>query len=127
MLHILLIESNTLLAEVYTKALLHCGFTVAAAAGAQEAINAADEHGPDVIVMELLLPQHNGIEFLHELRSYPEWEKTPVVIQTEIVPARLAYLEPALRNDFGVGAILYKSATSLQDLIRAVREQAASR
>ena len=125
MSHILLIEPNTLLAETYTQALQHAGYTVSHAVGAQAAIDAADKHTPDVVIMELQLPQHSGIEFLHEFRSYAEWMEVPVVVNTTLPPGRMLLAKPTLQRDLGVVGTYYKPRTSLQDIIRLVREHSA--
>lgn len=69
-MHVLLIEPNTLLAATYRQALQHAGHEVRHVTGAQAAVMAADGRTPDVVVLELQLPQHSGLEFLHEFRSY---------------------------------------------------------
>lgn len=126
MSHILLIEPNTLLAKTYTQALSHAGHTVAHVTGAQAAIDAADKKMPDLVIVELQLPQHSGVEFLHEFRSYAEWIHIPVVVNTGLSPARMLLAKEPLRRDLGVKDILYKPRTSLQDLIRLAREHAES-
>lgn len=122
MAYVLLIEPNTLLARMYAGALSHEGHIVLPAADAQSAIHAADMHQPDVVVLELQLPLHNGIEFLHEFRSYPEWQPIPVIVNTMQPPARLQVGEPALRAQLGVRAVLYKPMSTLADICRAVRQ-----
>ena len=123
MSHVLLLEPNTVLAATYQAALEHFGFTVTVASGAQAGIHAADAQQPDVIVLELQLPRHNGIEFLHELRSYPEWQYIPVVVHTSLPPAVTEARSETLRSSLGVEVILYKHATSLADLAAATRAQ----
>jgi DNA-binding response OmpR family regulator len=123
MAHVLLLEPNTLLAAAYTQALQHAGHKVTHRSSGQAAVEAADAASPDIVVLELQLTAHNGIEFLHEFRSYPDWQKVPVVINTLLPPSRIALAEEALRRDLGVGAILYKPRASLQDLLRVIREQ----
>lgn len=123
MSNILLIEPDHALARTYVQALQHAGHQVVHATGAQEAIQAADETGPDVVVLELRLAVHDGIEFLHEFRSYQEWRKIPVVINTYLEPTALEPVMPGLEQDFGVRACLYKPHSSLQQLISAVNEQ----
>lgn len=124
MSHILLIEPNTLLARSYTQALSHAGHTVDHALGAQGAIDAADKRLPDIVILELQLPQHNGIEFLHEFRSYAEWLQVPVVVNTSLPPARAMLAKGPLKRDLGVRDILYKPRTTLQDLVRIARQYA---
>lgn len=126
MSHVLLIEPNTLLAKTYTQALEHAGHTVSHVTGAQAAINAADKKMPDLVIVELQLPQHSGIEFLHEFRSYAEWLHVPVVINTSLSPARMMAAKHALVRDLGVQEVLYKPRATLQDLVRVARDPAAA-
>jgi DNA-binding response OmpR family regulator len=120
-MHILLIEPNTLLAQTYTEALTHIGYTVAHAAAAQSAVLAADAQQPDMVILELQLPAHSGVEFLHEFRSYPEWQHVPVVVHTVLPPQKLHAAAQALSQDLGVSAFLYKPRTTLEQLLHAVR------
>ena len=122
MRNILLIEPNTLLRQTYAQALSTAGYKVQAAPGAQQAIHAADIQTPGVVVLELQLIGHNGIEFLHEFRSYAEWQHIPVIINTSIPAEHLADSLGGLK-ELGVVAVLYKPRTSLQVLLRHVREQ----
>ena len=126
MANVLLIEPNTVLATMYTQALLHAGHSVAHATGAQSAVDAADRQLPDVVILELQLPNHSGIEFLHEFRSYAEWQTVPVIVNTALPPAHMARASEPLRRDLGVLEILYKPRTSLQDILRVAREYAAT-
>jgi DNA-binding response OmpR family regulator len=121
-MHVLIIEPNTLLSEAYKSALQKSGYKTTQAKGAQDAVDAADRERPDVVVMELELPGHNGIEFLHEFRSYAEWRSVPVVINTGIFSSKLAGVSKTLERDLGVSRILYKPRASLADLTRAVGE-----
>ncbi|HSX42518.1 MAG TPA: response regulator [Candidatus Saccharimonadales bacterium] len=120
-MHVLLIEPDKLLAQVYTLALERAGHSVAHARSAQAAVHAADEQLPDVVVLELQLPRHNGIEFLYEFRSYSEWRHIPVLLHTYVRPGELA---PAatLHDQLGVLATLYKPATNLEQLCMAVAQ-----
>jgi CheY-like chemotaxis protein len=125
MAHILLIEPNTILARTYQRALEHAGHQIRHARGAQDAIYEADAQSPDVVVLELQLAAHDGIEFLHEFRSYPEWLHVPVVLHTYVTPAALAPVLMAMQADMGVVAALYKPQTSLAKLLSSVNAQVA--
>lgn len=125
MSHILLLEPNTLLAQTYAQALEHVGHSVTHVTGAQAAVHAADARMPDMVIIELQLPQHSGIEFLHEFRSYGEWQHIPVVINTVLSTPELGQAAEALKRDLGVRAILYKPRATLHDLVRVAREHAS--
>ncbi|HSX34149.1 MAG TPA: response regulator [Candidatus Saccharimonadales bacterium] len=123
-MHVLLLEPNTLLATTYTQALQQDGCSVAHAASAQMAVFAADKQQPDVVVLELQLPSHSGLEFLHEFRSYTEWKDVPVIVHSMLPPTQTLLVEESLRRDLGVRTMLYKPRTTLAQLLRAVRELA---
>lgn len=122
-MHILLIEPDSMQARVYTAALERTGHVVAHAPGAQSAVQVADEHTPEVVVLEMQLPGHNGVEFLYEFRSYPEWLHVPVIIHSFIPPHELSFAA-ALQAELGVRCVLHKPATTLADLCAAVQELA---
>lgn len=113
MKRILLIEPNITLAKVYSQMFTDDGYEVSHASSAQGAIDAADAATPDIVVLELQLSKHSGVEFLHEFRSYPEWNKVPVIINSFVTPNRLVGLGQPLERDLGVSAILYKPKASL--------------
>lgn len=119
-MHILLIEPDALQANVYKIALEKQDHTVAHAATAQSAIQCADERKPDVVVLELQLPSHNGVEFLYEFRSYPEWMRVPVVVHSFVPLYELTHTA-VLQRELGVRKLLYKPATSLVNLCAAVK------
>ena len=110
-MNVLLIEPDHSIALSIAKTLQMLGCKVARAASAQKAILAADVCMPDVVVLELALPLHNGIEFLYEFRSYAEWAHIPVIVFTTN-----NLLEPSLLLKLGVVKCLYKPQTSLQQL-----------
>jgi CheY-like chemotaxis protein len=122
-MHILLIEPDRLEAAILVAALEREGHTVAHAVSAQGAIYAADQKQPDVAVLELQLPRHNGVEFLYEFRSYPEWLGVPIVLHTFVPLRELAQLD-TLRAELGVVRTLYKPATNLSQLCAAVQKLA---
>ncbi len=123
MANVLLIEPDHALARTYVQAMEHAGHQVTHVVAAQDAIHTADESKPDIVVLELRLAVHDGIEFLHEFRSYSEWQQIPVVVNTHLEPSVVAAVREALERDFGVVACLYKPVTSLQQLLSVVKQQ----
>lgn len=118
---ILLIEPDVTLAKVYQTALERAGHSVAHTTQAQTAIQLADEVTPDVVVLELQLAQHNGIEFVYEFRSYTEWQTIPIILLTMVPPHALA-ITPEMLELYHIVRCLYKPATKLNQLIEAIEE-----
>lgn len=118
---VLLIESDRVLARTYAAYLRQNGCEVGLAADAQSAVHALDSFQPELIVLELQLVRHNGIEFLYELRSYADWQEIPVIAHTMLAPGNVNLSADVLAA-LGVVQYLYKPATSLERLGRVVRE-----
>jgi len=122
-MNILLVEPDLFLGKIYKQALENLGNEVAWAKSAQQAVVLADENKPDIVVMEIQMPRHNGIEFLYEFRSYSEWQSIPVVLHT-LASYSTNWIESI--DDLGVLDYLYKPATSLKQLADSVRRVLAS-
>ena len=113
MSRILLLEPDLVLAETCRQALLSVGHQVVCCASAQAGIISADQHRPDLIILELQLIEHSGIEFLYELRSYQDWRSIPVLVHTWVPPAEFNENRQVLGEQLGVRHYLYKPNTSL--------------
>ncbi len=118
-MEILIIEPDHVLSKIYKHALEAEGYKVGIAAGAQGAISYLDNHSIDLIIVELQLVEHNGIEFLYEFRSYSEWQNIPIIVHT-MVPSNVS--ERSKLRGFGVVDYLYKPSCSLKQLVSAVEE-----
>jgi chemosensory pili system protein ChpA (sensor histidine kinase/response regulator) len=119
--HILLIEPDALLARSYTSLLEHDSHTVTHTTSAQRAVQLVDERLPDLVLLELQLSGHNGVEFLYELRSYQEWLSVPIIVLTFVPLGELIQIK-TLSSELGVARILYKPTTSLDKLRQVIRQ-----
>lgn len=123
-MNILLIEPDAKLAAIYLEAFSAAGHAVRSSQLAQQAVHTADDFMPDIVVLELQLVGHNGIEFIYEFRSYAEWKDIPIVLLTMVTPHSLGITKELL-DQFGIVDVLYKPATNLQQLVRATEDAAA--
>lgn len=114
-MNVLIVEPDKQLAQNYQKACQLAGMRARSAHTAQEAVMMVDDDMPDVVVLELLMSGHNGIEFLYELRSYSDWKNLPVVILS-FVPVADFSTDEALLQQLGIVEYLYKPAISLAQL-----------
>jgi CheY-like chemotaxis protein len=58
------------------------GYSIVRARDGQEAIVAALEHCPDLIMMDIQMPRKTGIEAVIELRADPRFAETPILAIT---------------------------------------------
>lgn len=123
MSHILLVDADAPLRKLTKAAFEAAGYTAAAASSAAKAIALCEERQPDIIVLDLQLRGHSGVELLHELRSYQEWQHIPVILYTNIPKNDLAGFEKAFALT-GIRAYCYKPETTFKKLIDTVTDVA---
>jgi DNA-binding response OmpR family regulator len=58
------------------------GFVVATAVDGEEALKKIPEEKPDLILLDIMLPEMNGYQVCRELKSNPETKTIPVVVVT---------------------------------------------
>ncbi len=76
---ILIVEDEKMLADMYKDRFQREGFEVHSAIDAEEAFGMAREVKPDMVILDILLPEENGISFLKNLRNTEEISSTPVI------------------------------------------------
>ncbi len=120
---ILLLEPKRTLSRQYKRTLEDYGHSVLCYTTAQGAIQAADNTRPDLVIMELTLAGHSGVEFLYEFRSYKEWQSVPIIILSRLRQDDAAITDKSLK-DMGVVAYLSKSAAARLALLRRTVDEA---
>ncbi|HNT98206.1 MAG TPA: response regulator [Elusimicrobiales bacterium] len=70
------------------------GHTVTLAGGGREGLSKAVSAGPDIVFLDIMMPDMNGIEVLRELNSDPETSSIPVLVLTG------RYIDPGMSDMF---------------------------
>jgi DNA-binding response OmpR family regulator len=123
-MHILLVDDDYDLTEMYGASLRQNGHQVVEADSAQSALDALESYAVEVIIMEMLLPYHNGISFLHELRSFIDWSDLPVIVASNIPAANMGLTKSHL-NKFGIINYLDKSVLTPAMLLAVIEKSVA--
>jgi len=98
------------------------GFAVAEAGDGRAGLARAAERRPAMVLLDLLMPEMNGFEFLAELQTRPEWRSIPVVVVT----AKDLTAEEHARLSGQVAEVLRKGAYTRERLLSEVRERVAA-
>jgi signal transduction histidine kinase/CheY-like chemotaxis protein len=81
-LNVLVIDDDPKAVEVMAANLPEPDFAVLRAYGGQEGIDAAHRHLPDLIVLDLMMPEVNGFDVVENLKSDPGTRHIPILIVT---------------------------------------------
>jgi len=119
MSRILIIEPDVVLARLYKSALVASRHEVGHSTTAQEALHAVEKFRPDTIILEIDMPNHNGLEFLYEFSSYSDWVGIDIIIHTSLRPSLFQRMKVSWQH-LGVIEYLYKPETTLATLQQTV-------
>jgi DNA-binding response OmpR family regulator len=121
MAEVLFIEPDKLLAQTYAKACENAHIDMHHEPTAQGAVTYIDSNHPSLVVLELQLSNHNGVEFLYELRSHSDWQDIPVMLHT-VVPDSELSLNKEVKVQLGIIGYFYKPQTSLDQLLDEIQK-----
>jgi two-component system KDP operon response regulator KdpE len=101
----------------FLKVSLGAQFTILEAANGEEALAAAAAEHPDLIILDLGLPDMDGVEVTRRLR---EWSQTPIIIvsvreqEKDKIAALDAGADDYLTKPFGVGELMARLRAALR-------------
>jgi CheY-like chemotaxis protein len=79
---ILLVDDSPTSLFVERMVLKDSNYELVTARDGQEAVEQADLHRPDLILMDVIMPRMTGLEACRELRRRPRTERTPIILVT---------------------------------------------
>jgi len=81
---ILVVEDQLELRAIHTLYLQRHGYHVLAAENGAQALSAVEEFSPDLILMDYLLPEVDGLKATAQLKADPKTRDIPVVLLTSL-------------------------------------------
>lgn len=81
---IFIAEDNHHFCELYRMALGAEGYDVHFAYNGKEALEKIPAVGPDLIILDVMMPEMDGYEVCHKLRELPQFALTPVIMLTAL-------------------------------------------
>ena len=121
--HLLLIEDDDDTRAVMRQALVSDGWKVTEAENGRVALDRLGTIVPDAIVLDLVMPELDGFEFLAEFRGHPEWRGIPVLVVTA---ADLSAADRQRLNG-AVERVIQKGGDARDELLREVGKALAAR
>ncbi len=114
--YILIVEDDTSLRELMHRNLDQAGWEVIEALDGRAALDQIAKRRPSLILLDLMLPELNGVQVIDELRTMPEGQSIPIIVLTakDLTPT-----EHQLLNG-SVDQILQKGTYSSEELLRNI-------
>ena len=114
--HLLVIEDDDIARSVVRQAAERGGWKVSEASNGRLALDSLRAVRPNAIVLDLMMPEMDGFEFLAEVREHPEWHDIPVVVVTALDLSE----EEQRRLNGDVERVIHKSGRARDELLREV-------
>src|SRR5258706_10075046 len=126
---VLVVEDDRAIREMIVAALAEAGYAVAAARNGAEGLERCKLFGPDVVVLDLLMPEVDGFEFLK--RRPLEGCEVPVVVMSAAfhrrsLPADVA-IDAFIEKPFAIETFLDTVAAQTEATDGAARRRRMSR
>jgi CheY-like chemotaxis protein len=114
---VLVVDDNHATRELIARTLIGASFQVIQAEDGAQALSILEQQTPMLILLDLILPNMNGFDFIARLRQHHHWQRLPVVVMTAMDLSRSdrADLEGKVLG------IVQKGVHLRQDLLEHVR------
>lgn len=115
---ILIVEDEKILGEMYRDKFIQAGLDVVWTGSAEEGLEYLSKDKPDLILLDILLPRDNGINFLNKLRKEKKFDHIPIIAFSN-------YDDPATKKEallLGVKEYLIKTDYTPQGIIEKVKK-----
>lgn len=116
---VLVVEDDALIREQVRGVLAAQGCAVVEAANGRVALERLVEARPDLILLDLMMPEMDGFAFTDELRRHEDWRSIPIVVMT----GKDLTAEDRRRLSGHVEEIVRKRAYSREELLCEVRDR----
>ncbi len=114
---VLVIEDDATTSELMTRLLEKEGYIVKQAGNGRLALEHMEHEMPSLILLDLMMPEMDGFEFVAELRKREEWCSIPVVVVT----AKTITEEDRLKLNGYVRGVIQKGSFEYQYLLSEIQ------
>jgi PAS domain S-box-containing protein len=116
--HVLVVEDDAPTSELMGRALREIGCTVTQAENGRVGLERLNEALPDAILLDLMMPEMDGFEFISRVRTDSRWRRIPVIVVT----AKTLTAEDLARLNGQVQHLVHKGECSGKAVLAALDE-----
>jgi DNA-binding response OmpR family regulator len=118
--HILIVEDEAALLGVLAEKLTREGFLVSRARDGMEGLKEISRHMPDLILLDIIMPDLDGVSMLKQLRANKQTEHIPVIIISNL--SEVEKITEILQAKKGVIEHIVKSHWSMSELVAKINQ-----
>lgn len=112
---ILLVEDNDELRRLYTELLVKKNYEIETAPNGADGIEKLGSFNPDIVILDIMLPDTNGIEILKQIKSNERYKKLPVIMLTGVSEIK------KIQKSLELGAVGYiMKGSSIEEISRKI-------
>ena len=119
--NILIVEDDNVLQEMYCEKFEMDGFKVEKAATGREGLKTLEKSIPDIILLDILMPDMNGLEMLKEMKKNREFRDIPVILLTNLGESKID-MDSELSFALGIKDYLIKTNHTPNDVSKRVKQ-----
>ena len=116
--HVLIVEDDAPTSELMGRALRQIGCTATQAENGRVALECLNEALPDAILLDLMMPEMDGFEFIARVRAESRWRPIPIIVVT----AKTLTTEDLARLNGQVQHLVHKGEYSGKAVLAALDE-----
>ena len=122
MVKIAIVEDEEAIAEMYKIKMLQAGYEVGVASNGHEGLALCEQMKPDLVLLDLMMPEMNGDEMLEKMRS-TDWGKEPLVLVLTNLSQHESEIDPVREPVDGYAVKAYYTPTQLLDKVNEILKE----
>lgn len=115
---LLIAEDDQFYANLYKTKLEKEGFSVVISTNGSETMKLIEENKPNLIILDIVMPELDGFEVLKQLKEKPDFKNVPVIVLSNL--GQQEDIDRAL--SLGAFRYIVKSNVSIHDMVESVEE-----
>jgi CheY-like chemotaxis protein len=116
--YILIIEDDKFYDNIFQKKFLMAGYDLTIATDGLKGVEQAIQRKPDIILLDLIMPNQDGFETIQKLKANPGLQNVPIIVLSNLGQAN--DIEKA--KQLGAVDYIVKASISLQEVVDKVTD-----
>lgn len=115
---VLIVEDDFILMQILMNKFTGAGFQVDSVEDGRSVMDALDSFQPDILMLDIIIPNRNGVEVLKDIRKTQKYSKLPVIVLSNLDDDKIK--NDCIRLD--ISGYYIKSDTSLDVIVSKAKE-----